>query len=173
MAEFVAQEEMDRLTGYWWAPDDSAVAYARVDEAPVAIEKRFEVYADRAEVIEQRYPAAGKANAAVRLYLRKLGQSTDIEVDLGDERDIYLARVDWLPDASGVLVQRQSRDQRTLDVLLAKAPTATAKRILSETSETGSICTTTCACCRTARASSGRASAAATRTWSCARSMAA
>ena len=39
MAEFVAQEEMDRHTGYWWAPDDSAVAYAQVDEAPVAIEQ--------------------------------------------------------------------------------------------------------------------------------------
>lgn len=25
-AEFMAQEEMDRHTGYWWAPDDSAIA---------------------------------------------------------------------------------------------------------------------------------------------------
>ncbi len=26
VAEFVADEEMDRHTGYWWAPDDSAIA---------------------------------------------------------------------------------------------------------------------------------------------------
>src|SRR3984893_6960668 len=32
MAEFLAQEEMDRTTGYWWAPDDPHIACARVDE---------------------------------------------------------------------------------------------------------------------------------------------
>jgi dipeptidyl-peptidase-4 len=136
MAEYVAQEEMDRFSGYWWAPDESGVAFARVDEAPVAIEKRFEIHADRADVIEQRYPAAGKANADVRLFLRKLDGANDIEIDLGDDRDIYLARVDWMPDASALLVQRQSRDQRTLDVLLAAADDGKSKLILSETSAT-------------------------------------
>jgi dipeptidyl-peptidase-4 len=32
-AEFVAQEEMGQTTGYYWAPDDSAIAYKRYDEA--------------------------------------------------------------------------------------------------------------------------------------------
>ncbi|MFN8768215.1 MAG: DPP IV N-terminal domain-containing protein, partial [Lysobacteraceae bacterium] len=32
VAEFVADEEMNRHTGYWWAPDDSAIAFARIDE---------------------------------------------------------------------------------------------------------------------------------------------
>lgn len=135
MAEFVAQEEMNRLSGYWWAPDDSAVAYARVDEAPVAVERRFEVHADRAEVIEQRYPAAGKANADVRLFLRQIGDGSDVEVDLGAERDIYLARVDWA-DPGTLLVQRQSRNQRRLDLLRANASDGRAETILSEESQT-------------------------------------
>jgi len=138
MAEFVAQEEMNRQTGYWWAPDDGAVAYVRVDEAPVAVERRFEVYADRTEVIEQRYPAAGKANADVRLYVRHLtaeGKPRDVEIDLGEERDIYLARVDWV-DAATLLVQRQSRDQRQLDLLRASAGDGSAQLILSEQSQT-------------------------------------
>ena len=32
-AEFVAQEEMDRYTGYWWAPDETSIAYERFDES--------------------------------------------------------------------------------------------------------------------------------------------
>jgi dipeptidyl-peptidase-4 len=136
MAEFVAQEEMDRHTGYWWAPDDSAVAFARVDEANVPVEKRFEIYPDRTEVIEQRYPAAGKPNADLRLFVRRIEDAADVEIDLGDQRDIYLARVDWLPDASALLVQRQSRDQRTLDLLLARAEDGSANTILSESSDT-------------------------------------
>ena len=36
-AEFVAQEEMARFTGYWWAPDDSRIAVERFDDAPVGV----------------------------------------------------------------------------------------------------------------------------------------
>lgn len=135
MAEFVAQEEMNRLTGYWWAPDDSAIAYARVDEAPVAVERRFEIYADRTEVIEQRYPAAGKANALVELYVAPLAGDEPVKVDLGANSDIYLARVNWA-DKDTLLVQRQSRDQRTLDLLKAQASDGSASILLSETSDT-------------------------------------
>src|SRR4029078_7599032 len=67
VAEFVADEEMDRHTGYWWAPDDSAIAYARIDEAKVPVQKRYEVYPDRTEVVEQRYPAAGDPNVDIQL----------------------------------------------------------------------------------------------------------
>jgi dipeptidyl-peptidase-4 len=37
MAEFIAQEEMGRDKGYWWAPDGRHIAFARVDENPVAV----------------------------------------------------------------------------------------------------------------------------------------
>ncbi len=50
-----------RPTGYWWAPDDSAIAFERYDESAVDEVKRTEVYADRTETISQRYPAAGTA----------------------------------------------------------------------------------------------------------------
>src|SRR5688572_24138733 len=43
VAEFIAQEEMDRDTGYWWAPDERRVALTRVDESPVAEVERFEI----------------------------------------------------------------------------------------------------------------------------------
>jgi len=36
-AEFVAQEEMARYTGYWWSPTDARIAVERFDEAPVGI----------------------------------------------------------------------------------------------------------------------------------------
>src|SRR4051794_14996844 len=39
-AEFIAQEELGRDTGYWWSPDDKYIALARVDESPVQVVKR-------------------------------------------------------------------------------------------------------------------------------------
>jgi dipeptidyl-peptidase 4 len=138
MAEFIAQEEMDRDTGYWWSPDSRAIAYARVEESPVPIERRFEIYADRTEVIEQRYPAAGKPNARVSLEIRRVDGLNPpgpiMAVNLGD--DIYLARVDWLADSSGLLVQRQTRDQRLLELLHIDLKTLKQRLVLSERSET-------------------------------------
>ena len=108
-AEFVAQEEMHQQSGYWWAPDDSAIAYKRFDEAPVALVKRFEIQATTANIIEQRYPAAGAANVLVGLAIVSPTGGASRAVDLGAEKDIYLVRADWSGDAKHLLYQRQAR----------------------------------------------------------------
>ncbi|HEX7743360.1 MAG TPA: DPP IV N-terminal domain-containing protein, partial [Sphingobium sp.] len=57
VAEFVAQEEMDRRTGYWWSHDDRLIAVARVDEAPVGVVTRTAIGGEGTKVYQQRYPA--------------------------------------------------------------------------------------------------------------------
>lgn len=136
VAEFVADEEMDRHTGYWWAPDDSAIAFARIDETPVPVQKRYEVYPDRTEVVEQRYPAAGDHNVLVQLGViaPKTGAKPQW-IGLGTEKDIYLARVDWR-DPQRLTFQRQSRDQKTLDLIETTLATGKQRTLVTETSTT-------------------------------------
>lgn len=136
VAEFVADEEMDRHTGYWWAPDDSAIAFARIDETPVPVQKRYEVYPDRTDVVEQRYPAAGDHNVLVRLGViaPKTG-ATPRWIDLGKNPDIYLARVDWR-DPQRLTFQRQSRDQKALELIEATLATGQQRTLVTETSKT-------------------------------------
>jgi dipeptidyl-peptidase 4 len=139
VAEFVADEEMGRHTGYWWAPDDSAIAFARIDETPVPVARRFEIHADRTEVVEQRYPAAGEPNVLVQLGVIALraGEAappTPQWIDLGNETDIYLARVDWR-SPNELSYQRQSRDQRRLDLQLVNLDDGTQRTLLAETSD--------------------------------------
>ncbi len=136
VAEFVAQEEMDRTRGYWWSPDDSRIAVARVDESKVKIVSRAAIGAEGTTVYDQRYPAAGTANAQVDLYLMQSDGSRQIKVDLGPNADIYLARVDWAADGKSLIVQRQSRDQKRLDVLKVDAETGKSALLFSETSKT-------------------------------------
>lgn len=136
VAEFVADEEMDRHTGYWWAPDDSAIAFSRIDETPVPVQKRYEVYPDRTDVVEQRYPAAGDHNVLVQLGViaPKTG-ATPRWIDLGKNPDIYLARVDWR-DPQRLTFQRQSRDQKTLELIEATLATGQQRTLVTETSKT-------------------------------------
>ncbi len=132
VAEFVAQEEMGRLTGHWWAPDDSRLAVARVDDGPVGIVSRAAIGADGTKVFAQRYPKAGTPNAIVDLYLMNPDGSARAKVDLGPDKDIYLARVDWAPDAKTLYVQRQNRLQNRLDLLAADPATGKTRILFSE-----------------------------------------
>ncbi len=135
-AEFVAQEEMHQFTGYYWAPDDSAVAYRRYDEAQVPIARRFEIYPDRTEVIEQRYPAAGDKNVVVELRIVNPVTGETKNVDLGAEKDIYLVRADFSADAKKLLFQRQARDQKKLELVAVDTATLAQKVLVTETSKT-------------------------------------
>ncbi|WP_295705233.1 S9 family peptidase [uncultured Brevundimonas sp.] len=131
-AEFIAQEEMKRFTGYWWSPDERYIALTRVDESPVDIVPRFEITGAGTTVVEQRYPKAGRPNAVVELYVRDLQSGDRIKVDLGDNTDIYLARVDWSNDGRTLYVQRQSRDQKRLDLLSVDPATGRSRVIVSQ-----------------------------------------
>lgn len=135
-AEFVAQEEMNQTTGYYWAPDDSAIAYKRYDEAPVPVVRRFEIFADRTEVIDQHYPAAGDPNVLVDLFIVSPETGVSRRIDLGAEKDIYLVRADWSADSKTLVYQRQTRDQKRLDLIAVDAASLAQRPLLSETSPT-------------------------------------
>ena len=97
VAEFIAQEEMDRDTGYWWSPDERHIALARVDESPVAEVERFEIQAAGATVVRQRYPATGARNARVDLFVADLAAESRLQLDLGPDADVYLPRRRLVP----------------------------------------------------------------------------
>ncbi|MGB6308834.1 MAG: S9 family peptidase [Steroidobacteraceae bacterium] len=135
MAEFVAQEEMDRTTGYWWAPDDRHIAFSRVDETPIKVTERFEIAADNVANFAQRYPSAGGPNVLVRLGVTDVQTGAVTWIDLGADTNIYLARVNWLPDGKTLAIQRESRDQRKLDLVFADIETGRSRVVLTETSD--------------------------------------
>ena len=135
-AEFVAQEEMGQSTGYYWAPDDSAIAYKRYDEAPVPVVRRFEIFADRTDVVEQRYPAAGDANVVAELMIVSPATGVQRRVDIGADKDIYLVRADFSEDSKQLFYQRQTRDQKRLDLVAVDAATLAQRIVLTETSKT-------------------------------------
>lgn len=94
VAEFVAQEEMNRYTGYWWSADERYIAFTEVDESGVDIIPRFDIAADQVTVINQRYPRAGRPNAKVALWVADLKENTTRKINSVGPDD-YLARVNW------------------------------------------------------------------------------
>lgn len=138
MAEFVAQEEMSRMTGYWWSPDESKIALTRVDETPVELVTRSEIYADDIKTVTQRYPFAGAANADVRLGIATLkkDKASIRWLKTGKDRDIYLPRVQWSRDSNTLSYQWQSRDQQQLELRMVNANNGSTRTAIKENSDT-------------------------------------
>jgi len=135
-AEFVSQEEMDRRTGTWWAPADGRVAVECYDEAKVQVVTRAAIGANGTKIFDQRYPAAGTPNVLVTLWVIDPLSGHRAKVDLGPNPDIYVARVDWSKDGRTLYVQRESRDQKRVDMLAVDPATGASRVIFSETAKT-------------------------------------
>jgi dipeptidyl-peptidase-4 len=131
LAEFVAQEEMDRMDGYWWSPDGTHMLVMQVDESVVPVKKRSMIFAQHTEVMEQRYPLAGGPNARVTAWLfdvktkkkwRIAGSWYDPLQPCARSQSVcppsdgYLPRAGFFDDNTPYVVW-QSRDQKTMYVL--------------------------------------------------------
>lgn len=118
LAEFVAQEEMGRFAGYWWAPDGSALLYQNTDQRHL---ERFTI-ADASSPEQPAhvfpYPRAGRDNAVVRLYAVDVDGNHRVELLWDRDTFPYLARVLWAEGAPPTLLV-QSRDQRIARYLRA------------------------------------------------------
>jgi len=136
-AEFVAQEELDRLTGYWWDPNDTRLAVEWFDESNVAVVTRTSIGAEETTTYQQRYPAAGTDNIVPHLVLINPDGSHKVAADLGKDKDIYLARVDWAKDGRTVYAQILNRNQDRLDMLAIDPATGKSRVLFSETAAPG------------------------------------
>jgi dipeptidyl-peptidase-4 len=130
--DWVYPEELDITTAYWWAPDSSAVAYLEMDERKVTQFSLldFESFTGEAEL--QRYPVPGGANPIVRVYIVPVAGGAPRPVNTGADTDVYIPRVNWLPNSKQLAVERLNRQQTILDLLVADVSTGESRTILTE-----------------------------------------
>ena len=135
LAEYIAQEEMARSHGFWWSPDSQLIAFAEVDEAHIPVYRIAHQGKDTTRAGAQEdhhYPFAGGDNAHVRLGVISQAGGEPTWMDLGNQ-EIYLARVDWLPDGR-LCAQLENRSQTQLDLVEFDLATGRRRLLLRETS---------------------------------------
>ncbi|MER6167283.1 S9 family peptidase [Streptomyces violaceorubidus] len=127
LAEFVAAEEMARSRGFWWSPDSDRLLVARVDDTPVQRWWISDPAHPGRDPQHVPYPAAGTANADVRLFVVGLdGGRTEVLWDRA--RYPYLARVHWSA-AGAPLLLVQARDQRSQLYLAVDTASGTTRMV--------------------------------------------
>lgn len=127
LAEFVAAEEMSRVRGFWWGPDSDRLLVARVDDTPVQRWWISDPAHPERDPQHVPYPAAGTANADVRLFVLGLdGGRTEVLWDRA--RYPYLARVHWSGSGAPLLLV-QTRDQRSQLFLAVDTVSGTTRMV--------------------------------------------
>ncbi len=128
LAEFVAAEEMERMRGYWWAPDGSALLVARVDNSGVNQWHIADPANPHRPPTVVRYPAAGTPNAQISIFILKIDNGA-VPVEWAVTEFPYLVTASW--DHGEPLIVVQTRDQRRMR-LLAVDPATGATRLVRE-----------------------------------------
>jgi dipeptidyl-peptidase 4 len=130
--DWVYPEELELTTAYWWSPDSASVAYLELDQRKVAQFSllNFQSYTGEAEL--ERYPVPSGANPIAHIHVVSAAGDAPRLMDTGSETDIYLARVNWIPDSKHLVIQRLNRQQNNLDLLLADVSNGKTSTIHTE-----------------------------------------
>ncbi len=131
LAEFVAQEEMDRFDGYWWSPDSKWLAVQRSDDAGVERLRIMDPSNPTKAPDENPYPRPGSRNVDVRLAIYPAAGGTPVWVQWDREAYPYLCRVVW-PEAGPLTIYVMDRRQQQASLLSVDPATGRTMPLLGE-----------------------------------------
>jgi dipeptidyl-peptidase 4 len=130
-AEFIAQEELGRFKGYWWAPDSKALVYEEADSS--GVEQLY--LADPADEFkppqQQPYPRPGKPNVKIAFGIVPAAGGETRWIEYDHARYEYVARVEWAENARPTLLLL-TRDQKDLSLVSADPATGKTHELLHE-----------------------------------------
>jgi dipeptidyl-peptidase 4 len=130
--DWVYPEELEIKTAYWWSPDSSSIAFLEMDERQVAQYPLVDFSSFDGEADMERYPPAGGKNPIVHVLVTRIDGGEPKPMDTGTETDVYIPRVNWLPDSKHVAIQRLNRAQTDLDLLIADASTGKSRVVFTD-----------------------------------------
>ena len=138
LAEFVAQEEMGRFSGYWWSPDSKHIAYEEADHTGVETWYVADPLKPDQKPAEQYYPRPGKKNVSVKLGVIAVTGGDTVWVEWDREKYEYLAAVKWIEvvgrgDPEEFLsLMLQDRKQQELALHRVDIRSGKARRLVQE-----------------------------------------
>lgn len=135
--DWVYEEELGCRDGFRWSPDGKYIAYWQSDTEGTGtfymINNVDSVYST---LIPLPYPKAGTTNSAVKAGVISADGGETRWFDIpGDPRNNYLARMDFIPNSTEVMIQQLNRKQNTNKVWVGDIRTMKLTNILTEKDE--------------------------------------
>jgi dipeptidyl-peptidase-4 len=130
--DWVYEEEFAVSKGFHWSPDGRRIAFMRFDESDVK-EWQMTTWGDLyPEHYKFKYPKAGEDNSIVSIHVYDMISGETRTMDVGEETDQYLPRIQWTKDPQKLAIFRVNRLQNNFQMLLANVVTGNSEVIYSE-----------------------------------------
>src|SRR5881628_922466 len=131
-SDWVYEEELDLRDAFRWSPDGKRIAFWRFNQSP--IRPFYLINADSLypELAPVRYPKAGTPNSEVKIGVVDVATRAKVWVDLGPDRESYVAAMDFAGSADEIWLTRLNRHQNRLDLLLADARSGASRSIMTD-----------------------------------------
>jgi len=119
VAEFIAQEELGRMEGYWWSPDAARLVYQETDLSRVERLRISDPAHPESPPDAPAYPRAGTTNADVRLGIVPAAGGDTTWITWDRAQYPYVVTVRWSPNAplTVVVMNRAQSDVALLEAL--------------------------------------------------------
>src|SRR5437764_5250215 len=131
-SDWVYEEELDLRDAFRWSPDGRRIAFWRFDQT--AIRPFYLVDHDSLypALVPVRYPKTGTPNSTVKIGVTEVASGRTSWVDLGADKDSYIAAMDFADSPTELWLTRLNRHQNRLDLLLADARSGATRVIMSD-----------------------------------------
>jgi dipeptidyl-peptidase-4 len=132
--DWVYEEELDDRDGFRWSPDGKYIAYWQSDTKNIGtfylIDNIDSIYS---RPIPLPYPKVGTKLSAVKVgVIPAIGGKTNWFKIPGDPANNYLARMDFIPHSSEVMVQQLNRRQDSNKIWIGNVNSMSLKNIYTE-----------------------------------------
>ena len=131
-SDWVYEEELGVRDGFRISPDGRRVAFWRLDQSRIPAFSLIDETALYPEIHTVRYPKAGQPNSTVRVGIAPMDGGPTIWVDLGDDPEIYVARMGFAGTSDRLWLTRLNRHQDRLDLLVAEVATGTTRVVMTD-----------------------------------------
>lgn len=135
--DWVYEEEFSKADYFDWSQDSKYIAYIKFNEAKV---KEFTMDYYNGDLYPNKYtfkyPKAGEDNSIVSVHIYNIDTKSTLTVDIGDNTDIYIPRLQFTNDSKTLCIQRLNRLQNKLEYLFTDATTGKGKVVHTNESKT-------------------------------------
>jgi dipeptidyl-peptidase-4 len=131
-SDWVYEEELDLRDAWRWSPDSKRIAFWRLDQSPIQPFYLLDMDSLHPALQPVRYPKAGERNSQVQIGVVDVTSATTTWVDLGSQRDIYVADAGFAGAPDELWLTRLNRHQNQLDLMLASVTTGASRVIMTD-----------------------------------------
>jgi len=131
-SDWVYEEELGLRDAWRWSPDSKRIAFWRLDQSPIQPFYLLDMDSLHPALQPVRYPKAGDRNSQVQIGMVNVTTGATTWMDLGRDKDIYVADAGFAGAPDELWLTRLNRHQNQLDLMLASVTTGASRVVMTD-----------------------------------------